>query len=270
MAVKISVLMGIYNCAATLPEAIDCILAQTESSWELILCDDGSADDTYAVAQSYAEKYADQIILLKNDKNMGLNFTLNRCLAAAKGEFVARMDGDDLCSPDRFQKELAALAEYPDVALVSTAMTYFDETGTWGQSHPKPFPQKADFLCGTPFCHAPCMARREAFQAVGGYTDDPKFLRVEDFDLWIKLYAAGYKGMNLDEPLYQMRDDRDAFSRRKFRFRLNEARVIGKAIRLLKLPKWQYYRTMRPILVGLMPMWLYKILHKRKLGGLAG
>jgi glycosyltransferase EpsE len=114
------------------------------------------------------------------------------------------------------------------------------------------------------------MARREAFQAVGGYTDDPKFLRVEDFDLWIKLYAAGYKGMNLDEPLYQMRDDRDAFSRRKFRFRLNEARVIGKAIRLLKLPKWQYYRTMRPILVGLMPMWLYKILHKRKLGGLAG
>ena len=111
MAVKISVLMGIYNCAATLPEAIDCILAQTESSWELILCDDGSADDTYAVAQSYAEKYADQIVLLKNDKNMGLNYTLNRCLAAAKGEFVARMDGDDLCSPDRFQKELAALAE---------------------------------------------------------------------------------------------------------------------------------------------------------------
>ena len=117
------------------------------------------------------------------------------------------------------------------------------------------------------FCHAPCMARREAFEAVGGYTDDPKFLRVEDYDLWVKIDAAGYRGMNLEEPLYQMRDDRDAYSRRKFRFRLNEARVIRKAIRLLKLPKWQYYRALRPILVGLMPMWLYKSLHKKRLGG---
>lgn len=269
MAPKISVLMGIYNCAATLSEAMDCILAQTVADWELILCDDGSADDTYSVAESYVKKYPEKIILLKNEKNMGLNHTLNRCLAAARGEFVARMDGDDLCSPDRFEKELAALEENPEMALVSTAMTYFDETGTWGRNYPKPFPQKADFLYGTPFCHAPCMARREAFQAVGGYTEDKKYLRVEDFDLWVKLYAAGYRGMNLEEPLYQMRDDRNAFSRRKFRYRLNEARVMGKAIRLLKLPKWQYYRTMRPILVGLMPMWLYKRLHKKRLGGQA-
>ena len=270
MAVKISVLMGIYNCAATLPAAIDCILAQTETNWELILCDDGSGDDTYAVAQGYAEKYAGKIILLKNDKNMGLNHTLNRCLAAARGEFVARMDGDDLCSPDRFARELAALEENPGMALVSTAMTYFDETGTWGRSHPKRFPQKADFLYGTPFCHAPCMARREAFEAVGGYTEDKKFLRVEDYDLWVKLYAAGFRGMNLEEPLYQMRDDRNAYSRRRFRYRINEARVISKAIRLLKLPKRGYIRVLRPILVGLMPMWLYKILHKRRLGGLVG
>lgn len=266
MEKRISVLMGIYNCAATLPEAIDCILAQTVEDWELILCDDGSADDTYAVAKIYAEKYPERIILLKNEKNMGLNYTLNRCLSAAKGEFVARMDGDDLCSPDRFQKELAVLQEHPELAVVSTAMTYFDETGTWGRSQPKIHPEKGDFLYGTPFCHAPCMARRAAFEAVGGYTDDPKFLRVEDYDLWVKLYAAGYRGMNLDEALYQMRDDRNAFSRRKFRYRINEARVICKAVGLLKLPKSGYIRAMRPILVGLMPMWLYKKLHKKRLG----
>ena len=269
MAPKISVLMGIYNCAATLPAAIDCILAQTVADWELILCDDGSVDDTYSVAKSYVNQYPGKIILLKNEKNMGLNHTLNRCLAAAKGEFVARMDGDDLCSPDRFEKELAALTAHPEMALVSTGMTYFDETGTWGRHVPKDFPQKADFLYGTPFCHAPCMARRAAFEAVGGYTDDPKFLRVEDFDLWVKLYAAGFKGMNLEEPLYQMRDDRDAFSRRKFRYRINEARVMAKAIRLLELPKKNYYRAVRPVLVGLMPMWLYKRLHKKRLGGQA-
>ena len=114
------------------------------------------------------------------------------------------------------------------------------------------------------------MARRAALEAVGGYTDDEKFLRVEDFDLWVKLYAAGYRGMNLDEPLYQMRDDRNAISRRRFRYRINEARVISKAVRLLKLPKSGYIRALRPIVVGLMPMWLYKWLHKKRLGGQAG
>ena len=266
MEKKISVLMGIYNCATTLPEAIDCILAQTVENWELILCDDGSADDTYAVAQEYAQKHPGKIILLKNEKNMGLNYTLNHCLSAATGEFIARMDGDDLCSPERFEKELAALEAHPEMAVVSTAMTYFDETGTWGRSQPKIFPENVDFLCGTPFCHAPCMARRKAIEAVGGYTDDKKFLRVEDYDLWVKIYAAGFRGMNLDEPLYQMRDDRNAFSRRKFRYRINEARVISKAVRLLRLPKSGYLRAMRPIVVGLMPAWLYKRLHKKRLG----
>lgn len=266
MAAKISVLMGIYNCEATLPAAIDCILAQTVENWELILCDDGSADNTFSVAQGYVDKYPEKIILLKNEKNMGLNHTLNRCLETARGEYIARMDGDDLCSPDRFKKELAALEAHPEMALVSTAMTYFDETGTWGRNHPTLFPGKEAFLRGTPFCHAPCMARREAFLAVGGYTDDPKYLRVEDFDLWVKLYAAGYRGMNLEDALYQMRDDRDAFSRRKYRYRINEARVICKAVRLLKLGAVNYLRALRPMVVGLLPAWLYKWLHKKRLG----
>lgn len=265
MAAKISILMGIYNCAATLPEAIECILAQTVTDWELILCDDGSKDDTYAVAESYRKKYPNQIILVKNEKNMGLNHTLNHCLSYAKGEFIARMDGDDLCSAQRFEKELAALQQHPEMALVSTGMTYFDESGTWGQCHMEPFPDKRHFVYGTPFCHAPCMARREAICAVGGYTDDPKYLRVEDYDLWVKLYAAGYRGMNLQEPLYQMRDDRNAFSRRKFKYRINEARVICKAIRLLKLPIWNYVRAVKPILVGLMPTGIYTLLHKKHL-----
>lgn len=63
-----------------------------------------------------------------------------------------------------------------------------------------------------------------------------------------------------------MRDDRNAFSRRKFRYRINEARVISKAVRLLRLPKSGYLRAMRPIVVGLMPAWLYKRLHKKRLG----
>lgn len=266
MPPKISVLMGIYNCAGTLAEAIGCILAQTEPDWELILCEDGSTDGTWAVAERYRDQYPDRIVLLRNEKNMGLNYTLNRCLAAARGEFVARMDGDDRCEPTRFAKQLAVLEAQPELAVVSSTMTYFDENGTWGSCRVLEAPQPRDFLYGTPFCHGASMARRAAVQSVGGYTEEARFLRVEDYDLWVKLYAAGFRGVNLPEPLYHMRDDRNAVARRKFRYRINEAGAIAKAVRLLELPLWGYVYALRPILVGLLPTPVYTALHKLRLG----
>lgn len=265
MSLKISILMGIYNCASTLPDAIESILAQTYTNWELIMCDDGSSDDTYSVAEAYQIRYPDRILLLKNNRNMGLNYTLNRCLSVASGALIARMDGDDHCSPERLEREASALQENPQMAIVSTAMTYFDESGTWGKSNVISEPQPIDFLYGTPFCHAPAMMCAEAVRAVGGYTEEKRYLRVEDYDLWVKLYVAGYRGMNLSEPLYHMRDDRNAFSRRKYRYRINEARVICKAVRLLKLPKRGYIRALRPLLVGLLPGPVYRLLHKKRL-----
>ena len=265
--ITISVIMGIYNCAATLRDAVNSILQQTVSDWELIMCDDGSSDNTYELALAYAEKYPGKIIVLKNQKNLGLNATLNRCLEVARGEFIARMDADDTCSPDRFAVELAVLQGEPEISIVSTDMTYFDESGAWGvASHPE-YPQPKDFLYGTPFCHAPCMVRKAAYDAVGGYSVDTKLLRVEDYHLWLKMYVSSFHGKNIHMPLYQMRDDRNAYSRRKFRYRLNEAYVKCLAVKELHLPVWGYVFALRPILVGLLPACLYDILHKRNLRG---
>lgn len=265
MAPTISIISGIYNCADTLVDAIESILAQTVTDWEWILCDDGSGDNTYEVASEYADKFPDKFILLRNVRNMGLNYTLNRCLERAKGKYIARMDGDDLCSPERFEAELRCLEENPEIAIVSTDMEFFDETGTWGRiSHPE-FPQNKDFLAGSPFCHAPCMVRKEVYDAVGGYSVDKKLMRVEDYHLWIKMYAKGFKGRNIGLPLYQMRDDRNAYKRRKFRYRLNEAYVKTYAVRELRLPVYGYLYALKPILVGLLPGWIYRKLHKRRL-----
>ncbi len=261
----ISVIMGIYNCATTLAEAIDSIVAQTYTDWELILCDDGSADDTYAVADRYREQYPDQIVLLKNKTNLGLNATLNRCLSVANGVYIARMDGDDLCDPTRFEKELRVLESEPDIAIVSSDMTQFDETGEWGRVSHVTYPQAKDFLGGTPICHAPCMVRKAAYDAVDGYTVDDKLLRVEDYHLWVKMYKAGFKAKNIGEPLYSMRDDRNAYNRRKYRYYVNEARVMAFAIKSLGLPKTGYIRVLRPLLVGLLPRWIYDRLHKWRL-----
>lgn len=263
----ISVIMGIYNCAATLPDAINSIIEQTYTDWELILCDDGSTDETLKTAFAYQEKYPEKIIVLQNEKKLGLNATLNKCLKVAKGVYIARMDGDDLCEPNRFQEEISVLEKEPEISIVSTDMLFFDEDGIWGEiSHPE-YPKKIDFLYGSPFCHAPCMVRKEAYDAVEGYSTGTRLLRVEDYHLWVKMYQAGYQGKNIHKALYSMRDDKNAYYRRKFKYRVNEAYVKYLAVRYLKLPILGYVAIFRPMIVGLLPQFLYKKLHKWNLRG---
>lgn len=207
--------MGIYNCADTLREAIDSLLAQTYGEWELIMCDDGSSDNTYDVALQYSQKYKN-IFLYRNEENKGLNYTLNKCLQYAKGDYIARMDGDDISLPERFEKEVDFLNSHDQYAIVSTPMKYFDEQGIFRVGKGRGEPKIENMAKGTPFCHAPCMVRAEAYAAVNGYIVSPKYLRVEDWQLWIKMYAKGYKGYVLEEPLYMMRDDQAAIKEESF------------------------------------------------------
>lgn len=264
MEKKVSIIMGIYNCSSTLSEAIDSIIAQTYTNWELIMCDDGSKDNTYDVALSYKEKYPNKIILIKNEKNLGLNKTLNRCLEYATGEYIARMDGDDVSVENRLFKEISFLENNPEYAIVSSPMIYFDENGEWGESKAIENPTNLDFVIGTPFCHAPCMVRAEAYKEVNGYSTDDRTLRAEDYNLWFRLYAMGYKGHNLQTPLYKMRDDENAYSRRSFKFAKNEAYVRYTGYKMLNLPKKYYIFALRPIIVGLLPKPIYMVLHHRR------
>ena len=267
---KVSVIMGIYNCSQTLREAIDSILGQTFSDWQLVLCDDGSSDDTYTIAKVYQNMYPEKIVLLRNERNMGLNHTLNRCLAASTGEYIARMDGDDISLSTRLEKEAAFLDSHPEYAIVSTPMIFFDENGDWGRSRAIEKPVKQDFIHHSPVhCHAPCMIRREAYLAVGGYTEDPHMLRFEDINLWYKLYANGYTGYNLDEPLYKMRDDLAATRRRGLRSRMNGVYVTYVGFKLFQFPWYMYSYVfldfLKHFIKGIMPEWLYLKFHKRSI-----
>ena len=143
-------------------------------------------------------------------------------------------------------------------------MIHFDENGDFKSCQGNGEPKVSTFAKGTPFCHAPCMVRKEAYDAVSGYDVDSKKMRVEDWDLWIRMYSKGYKGYNLQEPMYKMRDDKNAFSRRKFKFRINEAGMTIQAVKLLKLSPVNYIYVLRPVLVGLLPKHIYKALHLLK------
>ena len=259
---RISVIMGIYNCATTLVEALDSLYAQTYQNFKIILCDDGSTDNTYQIAAEYAKKH-DNIILIKNDQNKGLNYTLNHCLEYADTEYVARMDGDDISLPTRFEKEIAFLDSHPEYAIVSCPLISLDENGDYKVGQTKSTdPIKRDFILSTPFCHAPCMVRSIAYKAVNGYSVDKRLIRVEDYHLWFKMYAAGYKGHNLSEPLYKMRDDRNATRRRTLSNRLNEVYVKHIGYKMLQLPIYSQIYAIRPLLVWLLPNPIYNYLHR--------
>lgn len=262
---KVSVIMGIYNVGDTLQEALDSIFNQTFQDFEIILCDDGSADDTLSIAEKYKNEYPGKIVLLKNKQNMGLNYTLNECLKYVRGKYVARMDGDDICINTRFEKQVEFLDNHPEFSIVSSAMIHFDENGDFRITSGVEYPSKKDFINGNPFCHAPVMIRAEAYKSVGGYTVDKRMLRVEDVNLWFKLYAAGYKGYNIQEPLYKMRDDREATSRRKFKYRVNSTYTRIKGFQSLDMPLRYYPYTLIPIIVGLLPRPIYSYLHRRNI-----
>lgn len=264
---KVSIIMGIYQCGDTLAEALDSIWDQSLQDWELILCDDGSTDNTYAVAEGYRQRDPQRVTLLRNETNQGLNITLNRCLERSRGVYVARMDGDDRSVPTRLEVEAAFLDSHPEYAIVSSAMRYFDGTCVWGPREVIPCPQIRDFVFHAPVhCHAPCMIRREAYLAVGGYTVDRRLLRFEDCNLWYKLYAAGYRGYNLQQPLYEMRDDRNAYRRRTLSSRLRAVYVQWSGFRLVGMPL-RYYPYLlvelgKNLALGLMPAALYQRLHR--------
>ena len=267
---KISILMGIYNCAATLTEAIDSIISQTYTNWQFIICDDGSKDNSYDIAKKYEKMDPDRFVVIKNKSNIGLNSTLNRCLKIADDDYIVRMDGDDVCAPTRFQKEVEFLNSHPDYAIVSTYMTTFDENGEWGCIKTLEYPQVKDFPTHVPmFCHAPCMIRKEAFMDVGGYTEDKRLLRVEDYHLWYKFYAKGYKGYNIPEALYKMRDDRNALHRRTVKARFNGIYATFVGFKMVHLPKWMYIYAIKNAVVEIIkiiiPDKLYILLHKRRL-----
>lgn len=269
---KVSVIMGIYNCASTLSEAIDSIIAQTFVDWELIMCDDGSTDNTFTIASEYQKNYPDKIIILRNEKNQGLNWALNRCLKAATGIYIARMDGDDVCLPSRLEKEVDFLDKHQEYAIVSTPMIYFDENGDWGRSYAIEKPTKQDFIKHTPvFCHAPCMIRKEAYLDVGGYTEDTRMLRFEDVNLWYKLYAKGYCGYNLQEPLYKMRDNLEAARRRSLKSRMNGVYTTYIGLQLFESPWYMYIYVvvdfLQHFVKGIVPEKIYLLLHRKRING---
>lgn len=257
--------MGVYNGSKRVKAAIGSILNQTFTDFEMIVCDDGSTDNSVEIIKELAAK-DNRIILLQNQKNMQLAATLNKCLNYAQGEYIARMDDDDISHPERLRKQVDFLDSHPEYVLVSSYMALFDENGKWGVVKVAEKPQPINFLMNSPFIHAACMIRKNVLLKVNGYNERKQTLRVEDYDLWFRIYAEGYRGYNLQEVLYECREDRQAYLRRKYIYRINEAYVKFIGFHSLKLPLWSYIFVLKPLIIGLIPISIYGLVRKNLYG----
>ena len=159
----VSVIMGTYEPdLPALYAAVRSIRNQTLPSWELLICDDGSTED---ICQSIRKLAAEdpRIRFARNRKNMGLAHALNHCILHAGGEFIARMDADDISRPERLERQVEFLRENPDIMWVSCVADLFEGTRVWGRADRPERPDARSFLHSSPYIHPAVMYRREVF-----------------------------------------------------------------------------------------------------------
>lgn len=201
----VSVLTAVHNGERHLRVALDGILAQTFGDFELIVVDDGSTDATASILCQYAED-DERVLMLRNERNIGLTRSLNRGLAWARGEFVARHDSDDLSEPVRFERQARFLREHPDVGLCGSAYYVIDGDGTRVDLHRQPADDTAirwQMLFRNAFCHTSVMLRRQlVLDATGGYDESCRYS--QDYELWARLLRVT-RAANIDEPLVSYR-----------------------------------------------------------------
>lgn len=202
--IKVSVLLPVYNSARFLAPAIESIRAQSLKDWELLLLYDVSKDDSLAICQKFAALDS-RIRVIENKGGTGLSKCLNLGLREAKGEFVARMDSDDISLPDRLAFQSAALEARPEVVAVGCDIEIIDENGqiTGRRTYDADdATMRRMIFYFSPFCHPALMFRTSALRQIGGYDESYKF--GEDLDLYFRLGATG-QFLNIPRTLFQYR-----------------------------------------------------------------
>ena len=210
---RVTVAMSVYNNAPTLALAIDSILSQSFTDFEFLIVDDGSSDESGAIIDAYAAR--DARVRPIHQANRGLIASLNRMVDEARAPLIARMDGDDISLPARFERQVAFLDANPDHGVVGTWTNSIDDAGVFRpdlDGHPT---THAAFLAalerGPVLCHPSVVMRRDVVQAVGGY--HAAFRHCEDYDLWLRL-AERTKLCSLPERLILYRHSETQVSNR--------------------------------------------------------
>ena len=258
----VSIAMGVYNAERTLRKCIDSIREQTYSNWELIVCNDCSLDRTQQILKKYQDE-DQRIRVINNDKNRGLAYSLNECIRQAKGKYFARVDDDDLCLPQRLERQVSFLENHPQIDIVGTSMIVFDESGDCGIRYLPSKLTRDSFLKGSPFAHPTVMIKTKLIRELHGY--DTSVGRAEDLNLWFRLYKYGGKGVNLTTPLYKYHETTNDYQKRSLKNGYLATKVMLDGYQQIGIPLLKRWRAFRPMASALIPNKLMRKYHKNKL-----
>lgn len=203
----ISVILPVYNRADFLPRAIESILNQTYQKWELLILDDGSTDNSLAIAKRYAVR--DERIKVFSLPHNGVISARNKGFDVARGKYIALLDSDDASTPDRLEKQVRYLETHPNITLLGTAVLPFNSNRAYDFfMYNHSFPTKllnAVFLSGIfPVIQGTCMIRRD-FMEKHHIRYDYKYNSLEDYSLYEQIFDNGGQFATLPVPLYLYR-----------------------------------------------------------------
>ncbi|RLD62356.1 MAG: glycosyltransferase family 2 protein [Bacteroidetes bacterium] len=259
---KVSIIMAAYNAEKYITQSIESLINQTYTDFELILIDDGSTDETKNIINHFSDN-DDRIIPVFNEKNLGLTKNLNKGIALSNGEFIARMDADDISYLTRLEKQVEFLKNNPGIDLVGTASIDIDKNGMELNKRivPETHQQIVNLLPkANPISHPTVMFRKKSFSKVNFYNVEYK--TTQDYELWFRAIGAGLKFYNLQEILLQYRMDDTYIKRKSFKYRLYDFKLRLHGFKYIKLPIYRYYYALIPIMLGIVPDSLYLLLKK--------
>lgn len=245
----VSVIIACYNGEKFIDQCMDMLINQTYSNIEIIVCDDSSTDNSLGLLKQWAIKDS-RVKILHNDKNLYAAATRNRCFEIAKGDYFCIQDIDDKSPQNRIER-LVDEMQKTKADFISSAMRCFnaDNQMTKKVIKHKNKPTKWDFLWGISFCHPATIFTRQCIQAVNGYRVSDETRRCQDYDMFMRLYACGYKGMNISEPLYYYRlDDNTKKRGANYSATMCEFRVRKYGFKILRLPvAISYIFSLKPL-----------------------
>ena len=198
---RVSIGMPFYNSESTLVDAVRSVFAQSFQDWELILVDDGSVDGSLDIAKAIDDP---RVRVVSDGTNHGLHYRLNQICSLSKGEYIARMDSDDIMHPDRLARQVQFLDENRMIDLVGTGIYTIDSmTQPNGIRDINPLDTSPKSVLRQSIMPHPTVTARAEWFRNNPY--DESFLRAEDYELWCRTYAAS-NFARLEEPLYYFRE----------------------------------------------------------------
>lgn len=258
----VSIIMSVHNDQDTLKTAIKSIEKQTYSNWEFIIYDDASTDNSKKILESFSSKNK-KITLISGNLNKGLAYGLNKCILKSSGNFIARMDADDISYPTRIEDEMDYLTAHDDISVIGCNLLVFNGKENIGVRKMPERPAKEDFVNGSPFAHPTVIIRKNILSKINGYSS--KVGRAEDLDLWFRIYEFGCKGYNLQKVLYRYKELPDDYKKRTIKDGFKTMLVFIKGFKRLNIPIYYYTFALKPLISSIVPNKVMIKYHSKKL-----